>query len=270
MELLESLEAEQLSGAIGAEEEEVARPDISEPVFKKPRLGRLPDLDEVDIQALKEEATRRDQGKDSFTEESLRNAMLLKMQERAEARGGNKYSVIEVKEKTFQKYKDLIVSESQRDTKPQNKRRLEALSCIMSHLQFLIMWPACYRDGMNDEILHTQFRVFNQDATHLLLQDAQDNVGTIYMAAGSKEQLHKKQLSPGSTTSREAGRLKRRGIGLNTCIQAAPALSSVIVKIKDGSFKKFKEYKVKLVYWCIRSVHFDAVTQPIHTFGFHF
>jgi len=224
-----------------------AQTEDTGPKFKKTRYGRNPGLEAEDIDDLRRQAYERDQSKSSFVDETLRTALLQKMRERAEARGGNKYTIAKLDEKTFEKYKNMIIGEEQKDTKPQNTRRMEALSCIISHLQCIIMWPACYKDGMENTTLHTQFRVFNQDSTHLLLQDSQDNVGTIYMAAGSRKELHKKQLNPASTTSREVGRLKRRGIGLNTCIQAAPGLSSVIVKIKDGSFKEFKEYKVRFV-----------------------
>lgn len=146
-----------------------------------------------------------------------------------------------LKQRTLSKYRNAIVPNRINNRKPQGERRREALCSAVNHASLAAMWPIAL-EKIADSALGN-IGIFNFDSTSLLLEDVDDENGSIFLAAGSQQELRARQLHPAGTNKRE-NVYKRRGLGLTTTISAGGFLSSVVISIKDGAFSEIKHYEV--------------------------
>ena len=80
--------------------------------------------------------------------------------------------------------------------------------------------------------------MFNFDATSILLESSSDDPKKLRLAEGSKAELRELGLNPAFTSTRSETSLKKRGITVISQTSADGKLSCIIIKIKDGAFKK--------------------------------
>lgn len=180
----------------------------------------------------------------------------------AESRGHNANATEPFGRTAAHKYQAQILPESQRDYLAQSQRRAEALMDVCNHVSLAATWPAVLKECLSEEsVLQAGENIFNVDTTHVLLQNSPAAEGRLLMAAGSKKELHKRQLNPASTTTREVN-LKRRGIGLTPVISAAGGLVTCVVTIKDGSFTTVQTHKLPEFPNCTYRVYLICVPCP--------
>ena len=204
--------------------------------------GRPPIISKSIRDILKAEAVVRDRSKQSFTLTTFIERLKVLRLEEAKKLKISQSSIKDLSRMTLQRLMEDVTPESTASGRSQNQRRFEALTDGLNHISLAAMWPAVVNPGKGDEILAC--RMFNFDATAIMLETSSNSNTTLYMAEGSKEMLKKLGFTPATTASKEEGSYKRRCVSLTALTRADGVLSGVIVKFKDYSFKKTGIYKV--------------------------
>lgn len=209
-----------------------------QPLKKRGRKATI--SDEIKA-AAKIEARKRDLGKNSFTTETFRTWLLDQLKAERIHNGGNSYGVDDINTRTLQRVIKEVLPEKV-CARTQNERRFEAIMDALNHINFAAMWQAVV--CTDDQSIISPSGMFNLDATSLLLELGMEANAQLRLAEGSKAELKRKGLNPSTTKTRAQTSLKKRGISMIALTCADGTLVSVVVKIKDQTFKKLSMHKV--------------------------
>lgn len=132
-----------------------------------------------------DQAVIRDRSKNSFTKKVFNATAMDMLKDHYKSTDRDPTSCAKVSSSSLYRLRRDVAPDTLERGRSQNQRRLDAITDIRNHVCLAALWKAVLASIAN-KVVEVPSRLFNFDATSILLEAGNDDAVRLYMAEGSR------------------------------------------------------------------------------------